>query len=96
MRGGGNRGGGAQDIAIVWKRQADKSLEPVQVRIGITDHTVTEIKDILKGSLKEGDELIVGSSSGSGGQGGAARPPGMGGAPGGFGGAGGGGRRPGG
>ncbi len=71
-----------QDTAILWKRLPDKSLEPVQVRIGITDHTVTEVAQLLKGTLKEADELVVGATSGASS---ASRPPGMGGT-GGFGG----------
>ncbi len=94
-QGGETPGGGAasmreqrQDTAIIWKRLPDKSLEPVQVRIGITDHTVTEVVQVLKGTLNDGDDLIVGASTASSGT----RAPGMGG-PGGFGG--GGGRPPG-
>ncbi len=65
------------DVGVVWKlHAADKSLEPVRVKVGITDHTVTELKQVLKGELKEGDELVIGSTSASSG---ANRPPGMGG-----------------
>ena len=84
---GGDQPGGAPgsapreqktDIAIVWKRLADgKTLEPVQIKTGITDHTVTEVVQVLKGSLNPGDEVIVGSTSSGGGA--AGRPPGMGG-----------------
>ena len=84
-RGGDQPGGGAgaapreqkTDTAIVWKRLADgKTLEPVQIKTGITDHTVTEVVQVLKGSLNQGDEVIVGSTSSGGAAG---RPPGMGG-----------------
>lgn len=69
------------DVAVVWKLHPDKSLEPVRIRTGITDHTTTEVAQVLKGNLNPGDELVTGAaSSGSGG----ARPPGLGGgAPGG-------------
>jgi HlyD family secretion protein len=78
----GQEGGGSDaaqrtprlDVAVLWKLHPDKTLEPVRVRTGITDHTVTEIAEILKGDLKEGDELVTGSM--------AAKPaagPGMGG-----------------
>lgn len=83
-RGGDVPGGGAPreqrtETAIVWKRLPDgKTLEPVQIRTGITDHTVTEIVQVLKGSLNPGDEVVVGSTSNAGGPAGA-RPPGMGG-----------------
>jgi len=59
---GGNGGGGAQraDTGIVWKLLADKSLEPVQVRLGVTDFTFTAM---LSGTLKPGDELVIGQAS---------------------------------
>ena len=76
-------GGGASDLAVVWKLAADGSLQPIQIRTGITDHTVTELKAVVKGDLKDTDELIVGQSSsgnrgasGPGGLGGGGRGPG--------------------
>lgn len=47
------------DTAIVWKLHADNSLEPVKVSLGITDHSYTQLGAVLKGQLKEGDELII-------------------------------------
>ena len=41
----------------------DKSLQPVRIRLGITDHTVTEVVQVLRGELKEGDALVIGSSA---------------------------------
>ena len=81
MRGaeGGAPGGGSSmkeqrlDVGIVWKLGPENKMIPVQVRTGITDHTVTEIVQVLHGDLKEGDELIIGSAgkrSGPGGPGG--------------------------
>jgi HlyD family secretion protein len=64
------------DVAIVWKQLPDKSVEPIQVRTGITDHTVTALVENLHGELKEGDELVTGSAKGSGTAGGANRAPG--------------------
>jgi HlyD family secretion protein len=81
----GSGGGGAMDRAIVWKLGADKQLAPVQIRTGITDHTVTEVTQVLKGELKEGDQLVTGSAAKSAAQGATGRAPGMGG-PGGMGG----------
>ncbi|MGZ4816153.1 MAG: hypothetical protein ACXVZV_12130, partial [Terriglobales bacterium] len=73
-------GGGPMDRAIVWKLTVDKQLLPVQIRTGITDHTVTEVAQVLKGQLAEGDELVTGSTGkkGSNGPGmmGGGRPPG--------------------
>ncbi|HWR17655.1 MAG TPA: efflux RND transporter periplasmic adaptor subunit [Terriglobales bacterium] len=64
------------DRAVVWKLTADKQLVPVQIKTGITDHTVTEVVQVLAGQLKEGDTLITGSSKAA-----TARAPGMGGPP---------------
>ena len=68
-QGGEQPGGGARpheaaptDLGIIWTQLPDKTLKPVQVRTGITDHTVTELVQVLHGDLKEGDELIIGAS----------------------------------
>ena len=47
------------DTAVVWKLHSDNSLEPVKVSLGITDHSYTQISAVLKGELKEGEELII-------------------------------------
>jgi HlyD family secretion protein len=49
------------DQAVVWRLLPDKSLEPVAVGLGITDHTYTEVARIRKGELKEGEEVVTGS-----------------------------------
>ncbi|HSB76203.1 MAG TPA: efflux RND transporter periplasmic adaptor subunit, partial [Terriglobales bacterium] len=49
------------DVSVVWKVAADKSLQPVLIRTGITDHTNTEVAQVLKGSLQAGDELVTGT-----------------------------------
>ena len=79
--GGGGQGntqaqtrGPRMDVAIVWKLRPDKTLEPVRVRTGITDHTVTEVVQVLNGQLNDGDDVITGSMAAS-----ANRPPSMGG-----------------
>jgi HlyD family secretion protein len=51
------------DVSVIWKLAGDKSLQPVLVRTGITDHTDTEVAQLLKGSLQPGDELITGAVS---------------------------------
>ena len=51
------------DIAILWKMRLDKTLEPVKVRTGITDYTSTELAQVLQGELKEGDQLVTGSTA---------------------------------
>jgi HlyD family secretion protein len=47
------------DTAVVWKLHTDKTLEPVKVSLGITDHSYTQLHAVLKGELKEGDELVI-------------------------------------
>lgn len=49
-----------EDYAMVWKRRPDKSLEPVRVKLGVTDFTFTAMKE---GTLKEGDALVIGEAS---------------------------------
>ena len=68
--------------AIVWKLGAKKSLEPVQIKLGITDHTNTEVAQVLKGSLNPGDQVITGAAASSQ-KAGATAAPGMGGSRGG-------------
>jgi HlyD family secretion protein len=64
---GGASANGAQsgrgETAVIWKLHADRSLEPIKVAIGITDHAFTEITSVLNGQLKEGDELVTRSVS---------------------------------
>jgi HlyD family secretion protein len=50
-----------QSTAVVWKLD-NKQLEPVQIKLGITDHTMTEVAQVLKGSINPGDQLVTGSA----------------------------------
>jgi HlyD family secretion protein len=52
------------DTQIVWKLLPDKSLQPVRIKTGITDHTFTELVQELNGELKPGDQLITGVAQG--------------------------------
>ena len=47
------------DTAVVWKLHSDNTMEPVKISLGITDHAFTEITGVVKGELKEGDDLII-------------------------------------
>jgi HlyD family secretion protein len=47
------------ETAVVWKLRPDNSMEPIKISLGITDHAYTEITALLKGELKEGDNLII-------------------------------------
>jgi len=48
------------DMAVVWKLQADKSLRPLQIHVGLTDHTYTAL---ISGDLQPGDELVKGATT---------------------------------
>ncbi|HEY6306821.1 MAG TPA: efflux RND transporter periplasmic adaptor subunit [Candidatus Angelobacter sp.] len=52
------------DTQIVWKLLPDKSLQPVRIKTGITDHTFTELVQELNGDLKPGDDLVTGVAQG--------------------------------
>jgi HlyD family secretion protein len=65
--GGGQNGGRAgaansmrEDNGIVWKLHPDKTLEPIQVGLGVTDFTFTAM---TTGKLNPGDELVIGQST---------------------------------
>jgi hypothetical protein len=34
-------------------------MEPIKVSLGITDHAFTEVNSVLRGQLKEGDEVVI-------------------------------------
>jgi HlyD family secretion protein len=96
MGGGGDEGSAARpqtndiagpkyDTSIVWKLLPNNIVEPVRVKIGITDHTYTELVQVLNGELNEGDALVTGAvqsrSSGGPPRMGAGGPGGPGGGP---------------
>jgi HlyD family secretion protein len=47
------------ETAVVWKLQPDKTMVPVKVTLGLTDHAHTEISAVLNGELKESDEVVI-------------------------------------
>lgn len=73
----GESGGLRYDTQVVWKLLPDKSLEPVRIETGITDHTFTELVLELNGDLKPGDDLVTGVAQGRA-SGNAPRPAGPG------------------
>lgn len=73
-------------MAVIWKMDADKQLEPVQIKLGITDHTTTEVAQVVIGALNAGDQVITGLNGPSPKAAGTTAAPGMGGARGGAGG----------
>jgi HlyD family secretion protein len=49
--------------AVVWKLNADTSVQPVQIKLGITDHTTTEVAQVMNGSLNPQDQVVTGSAT---------------------------------
>ena len=50
----------ARNVAVVWKLDSvHNTIEPVKIALGITDHSYTEVTRVLKGTLREGDDLII-------------------------------------
>jgi len=54
----------ADETAVVWKKLPQGDIEPVQIALGITDHSVTEIRAVLVGTLDAGDEVATASVGG--------------------------------
>jgi HlyD family secretion protein len=84
----GSKGGQGQaqqqaTTAVIWKLDGTKQLVPVQVKLGITDHTTTEVAQVLNGSLNAGDQVITGSATATKSATGTSAAPGLGGARGG-------------
>ncbi|HET7872125.1 MAG TPA: efflux RND transporter periplasmic adaptor subunit [Terriglobales bacterium] len=69
---------GQATTAIVWKLDSGKQLEPVQIKLGITDHTTTEVAQVLKGSLNPGDQIVTGAAGSAQRAAGTSTAPGMG------------------
>ncbi|MBV9342353.1 MAG: efflux RND transporter periplasmic adaptor subunit [Acidobacteria bacterium] len=51
---------GGSDTAVVWRLQPDKSLRPLEIHIGLTDHTYTALN---AGNLQPGEELVTGATT---------------------------------
>jgi len=47
--------------AVVWKLLADGAIEPVEIALGITDHTYTEVSRVITGALAPGDDVVTSS-----------------------------------
>lgn len=60
---GGARQAKDPTLATVWMMGANKSLQPVQIKLGITDHTFTEVTQVISGTLNPGDQLVTGSTT---------------------------------
>jgi HlyD family secretion protein len=63
---GAARGRKSQDqatTAVVWKLDNNKQLQPVEIKLGITDHTTTEVAQVMNGSLNQGDQVVTGATA---------------------------------
>ncbi len=49
-----------EDWGIVWKLLPDKTLQPMRVKLGVTDFTFTAMEE---GNLKPGDDLVISQAS---------------------------------
>jgi HlyD family secretion protein len=49
----------SENVAVVWKLRSDKTIEPVLIRSGVTDHTSTAVTQVLKGTLSLGDAVVT-------------------------------------
>jgi HlyD family secretion protein len=61
---GGGQRMGMDRCSVVWKMTESKELEPVCLRLGVTDFTFTEVKEVKQGALKDGEKVVIGVSSG--------------------------------
>ena len=52
------------NFARVWTEDENGKLHLISIRTGVTDNTYTEIKEIVRGNLAEGQEVITGEASG--------------------------------
>lgn len=60
--GGAGRQAKDPTLATVWKMGANQALQPVQIKLGITDHTFTQVAQVVNGTLNPGDQLVTGSA----------------------------------
>ena len=51
---------GGQSVGRVWKQNSDGTLSPVSIRLGMADKSYTEVKEVVSGELKEGDNVAIG------------------------------------
>ena len=44
---------------MVWTLRGADTIEPVEVALGITDHSYTEVRRVVAGALKPGDDVVT-------------------------------------
>jgi HlyD family secretion protein len=55
----GERRVASKESAVVWRFEGGDRLVPVEVALGITDHTYTEVARVLVGRLAAGDDVVT-------------------------------------
>ena len=50
----------SQSIGRVWKQDPDGSLSQLTLRLGVADKSYTEVKEVVSGEMKEGDNVVIG------------------------------------
>jgi len=66
---------GKQPFSLVWIEDEKGKLQPVTIKTGVTDNSYTEV---IWGDLKEGQEVIIGESTGKSQNSSSGPPPGVG------------------
>jgi len=49
------------ETAVVWKLLADRTIAPVKIALGLTDHAFTDVTSVLAGTLQPGDQVVTGA-----------------------------------
>jgi HlyD family secretion protein len=50
----------SQSVGRVWKQNPDGSLSQINLHLGVADKSYTEVKEVVSGELKEGDNVVIG------------------------------------
>jgi HlyD family secretion protein len=53
-----------RNFGRLWTEDENGKLQMVSIRTGVTDNSYTEIKEIVRGNLEEGQEVITGQATG--------------------------------
>jgi HlyD family secretion protein len=51
----------SHESAVVWKLLPDRTIVPVEISLGLTDHAFTEVSAVLAGAIKPGDQVVTGA-----------------------------------
>jgi HlyD family secretion protein len=52
---------GSIETAVVWKLLSDRTIVPVKITLGLTDHAFTDVTSVLAGTLQPGDQVVTGA-----------------------------------